>query len=389
MRVCRSKGYRMETLSIFDLLPGEEAKKYKPIKSTDWKWTMADDYPKEKNGLKVFSCFACGGGSTMGYKLAGCEVIGCCEIDPKMNEVYVKNHHPKFNYLMDIREFNKLDNLPEELYNLDILDGSPPCTTFSMAGEREESWGKKKKFREGQAEQTLDDLFFVFIETVAKLKPKCVIMENVEGLIKGEAWSYVQRIYKELGEIGYQVKHWLLKGENMGVPQKRHRVFFIAVRNDIGFDFDDLDMSFNYEPIRYGEIKYGNGKALSENYKIVVERLKYGEKDLVSAWNRVYNPGKPEKRMWFNAIVAYDDEVMQNVIAADHGQFIDYSAKSQVSKKTIANASTFPQDYDFCDQKSQYVLSMSVPPIMIKRIVTRLIESGFFNSCYLSEKKEG
>ena len=223
----------MDNFSLFDLLPEEEGEKYKPIKSTDWKWTMAEDYPKEKNGLKVFSCFACGGGSTMGYKLAGCDVIGCCEIDPKMNEVYIKNHHPKHNFLMDIREFNKLDNLPEELYNLDILDGSPPCTTFSMAGDREDSWGKKKKFREGQAEQTLDDLSFVFIETVAKLKPKCVIMENVEGLIKGEAWSYVQRIYKGFGEIGYEVGHWLLKGEHMGVPQKRHRVFFIALRNDV------------------------------------------------------------------------------------------------------------------------------------------------------------
>ena len=228
-------GVCMENLSIFDLLPEEEAEKYRPIKSTDWKWTMKDDYPKEKNGLKVFSCFACGGGSTMGYKLAGCEVLGCCEIDPKMNEIYVRNHHPKYNYLMDIREFNKIpdDEIPEELKNLDILDGSPPCTTFSMAGDREESWGKKKKFREGQAEQTLDDLSFVFIETVAKLRPKCVVMENVEGLIRGEAWSYVQKIYKQLNDIGYEVGHWLLKGENMGVPQKRHRVFFIAMRNDI------------------------------------------------------------------------------------------------------------------------------------------------------------
>ena len=229
----------MQTLSIFDFMPEDEAQKFKPIKSTDWKWTMADDYPKKKNGLKVFSCFACGGGSTMGYKLAGCEVLGCCEIDPKMNEVYIANHHPKYNYLMDIREFNKLEDLPEELYNLDILDGSPPCTTFSMAGEREESWGKKKKFREGQAEQTLDDLSFVFIDTVAKLKPKCVIMENVEGLLKGEAWSYVQQIYKKFGEIGYEVGHWLLKGENMGVPQKRHRVFFIALRNDIYKEWND------------------------------------------------------------------------------------------------------------------------------------------------------
>lgn len=223
----------MENLSMFDYLDEEEQVKFKPIKSTDWKWSFKD-YP-EKNGLKVFSCFACGGGSTMGYKLAGCEVLGCCEIDPKMNEVYVKNHNPKYNFLMDIREFNKIpdDEIPEELKNLDILDGSPPCTTFSMAGEREKSWGKKKKFREGQAEQTLDDLSFVFIETVAKLKPKCVIMENVEGLIKGEAWSYVQRIYKELKDAGYEVGHWLLKGEYMGVPQTRHRVFFIALRNDI------------------------------------------------------------------------------------------------------------------------------------------------------------
>lgn len=57
----------MEQMDIFDFLPdGEE---FMPIKSTDWKWTMASDYPKEKNGLKVFSCFACGGGSTMGTNL--------------------------------------------------------------------------------------------------------------------------------------------------------------------------------------------------------------------------------------------------------------------------------------------------------------------------------
>lgn len=117
----------MNELSIFDFLPEEEAQKFRPKESTDWKWTFAD-YPKEKNGLKVFSCFACGGGSTMGYKLAGCEVLGCCEIDPKMNEVYVKNHNPRFNFLMDIREFNAIpnDELPPELFNLDILDGSPP-----------------------------------------------------------------------------------------------------------------------------------------------------------------------------------------------------------------------------------------------------------------------
>ena len=187
--------------SIFDMLPEDDPMRiaFQPQKATDWKWSMKD-YPS-KNGLKVFSCFACGGGSTMGYKLAGCEVLGCCEIDPRMNKVYVKNHKPKYNYLMDIRDFNKLDDLPEELYHLDILDGSPPCSTFSMAGQREEAWGVEKRFKEGQKLQTLDDLLFVFIDTVAKLKPKVAIMENVEGLLLGNAFEYVKEIYVRFRKI--------------------------------------------------------------------------------------------------------------------------------------------------------------------------------------------
>lgn len=369
----------METLSIFDMLPeGDEMREaFAPKKSTDWKWSMANDYPKEKNGLKVFSCFACGGGSTMGYKLAGCDVLGCCEIDPKMNEVYVKNHKPKYNYVMDIRDFNKLEDLPEELYDLDILDGSPPCTTFSVAGDREESWGKKKKFREGQAEQTLDDLSFVLIETAAKLKPKVVIMENVEGLMKGEAWSYVQKIYKQLHDIGYQVKHWLVKGQNMGVPQTRHRVIFIAVRNDMNYDFDNLDMSFNYKPITYGEIKDGVGDSLGEDTVMYKWLCKAEECDKRLS-DTLIRLGEKEK--FFNERICWEHNVVQTV--ASHGGMYRGTEKTRVSCEDIINASTFPQDYDFINRTRnnvQYICGMSVPPIMMKRIVTRLIESGVFD----------
>lgn len=369
----------MSELSLFDFLPEEEAAQFKPIKSTDWRWSFAN-YPKEKNGLKVFSCFACGGGSTMGYKLAGCEVLGCCEIDPKMNEVYVKNHNPKHNFLMDIRDFNKTPNedLPPELFDLDILDGSPPCTTFSMAGEREESWGKKKKFREGQAEQTLDDLSFIFIETVAKLRPKVMIMENVEGLIKGEAWSYVQKIYKQLNDAGYQVKHWLLKGQHMGVPQTRHRVFFIALRNDVVFDLDRLDMSFNYEPITYGEIKEGKGRPINKNTQTYRMLCQATTDDLRIA-DIFIRLGMKEK--CFGAKIAWENKVIQTITAN-----LDYSRgveKERITEMDIIHAQTFPADYDFMSNSWSdvaYICGMSVPPIMIKRIVTRLIERGVFDA---------
>ena len=81
----------------------------------------------------------------MGYKLAGYDVIGCNEIDPRMNAVYVQNHHPKHNFLCDIRELVKREELPEELYHLDILDGSPPCSSFAVCGNREKDWGKEKQ----------------------------------------------------------------------------------------------------------------------------------------------------------------------------------------------------------------------------------------------------
>lgn len=357
----------MEQITLFDDLLGEEYSKYKTKESNDWKWSFKD-YPKS-NGLKVFSCFACGGGSSMGYKLAGCEVIGCLEIDKKMNELYVKNHKPKYNYVMDIRDFNKIPNseLPQELFELDILDGSPPCTTFSMAGKREKSWGVVKKFREGQKEQTLDDLSFIFIDTVAKLKPKFVVMENVEGLMHGNAWKYAQKIYKQFNQIGYKVKHWLLKGENMGIPQKRHRVFFIATRLDV--DIETLDMSFLYKQIPFKEVKSEQGTPITSNYLIeLLKYAKYGDRNLEPACLR-----QRGKNSFFNYCFVYDDYIAPTMTA--HCNNIRWDQKSLLSKKDIISLQTFPQDYDFNTEnidKVAYICGMSVPPVMIKRIVERI-----------------
>ena len=336
-------------------------------KSDDWKWSFSD-YPKEKNGLKVFSCFSCGGGSTMGYKLAGCDVIGNVEIDEKMNELYKLNHNPKYNYCMDIRDFNNIPNeeLPEELFNLDILDGSPPCTTFSMAGDREKTWGKKKKFREGQKEQTLDDLLFIFVDTVAKLRPKTVIMENVEGLARGAALDYLNKVHDKFKSIGYQVRCYLLKGEEMGVPQKRHRVFFIATK-DLSFNYNNLDMNFNYYPVTYADIKNGIGKPINKDttmYKYLLQ-AEHTDLRLSDIYIRL---GMKEK--CFGTKIAWEENVLQTITAKL--DYIDGNELCRISDNTIVSSQTFPQDYNFNGNSVFYVCGMSVPPIMIKRIVERM-----------------
>ena len=347
---------------------------FKPVKSTDWKWTMSEDYP-HKNGLKVASMFSCGGGSTMGYKLSGCEVIANVEIDSRMNAIYNLNHNPQYSYCMDLREFNKMESLPKELYDLDILDGSPPCTLFSLAGVREKGWGVERKYKEGQVLQTLDDLSYIFIDTVIKLKPKTVIMENVEGLVKGNAWSYVREIYSKLFKAGYKVKHYILKGEAMGVPQKRHRVFFIAVRKDIEYDLDKVDLIFNYSPIPYRDIREGEllkCSTRSKTYNLLKE-VRSDENCLVYAHERLYN-----KKAFYQTFIIDDDSVLPT-IRTKSADFYRRGTHEHISKLELRSSATFPRDYNFNGVNMVDVIGMSVPPIMMKRIVNRLIDSGLFD----------
>ncbi len=80
----------------------------------DYNWTLKDAHFTKDKG-KVFSCFSCGGGSTMGYKLAGFDVIGCNEIDGRMMSIYKANHNPRFAFLEPIQEFKQREDLPDEL----------------------------------------------------------------------------------------------------------------------------------------------------------------------------------------------------------------------------------------------------------------------------------
>ena len=91
------------------------------------------DYPKKSNKT-VYSTFSCGGGSTMGYKLAGFDVIGANDIDPKMMKVYKANHNPKYYDLCSITDLINMD-LPSDYYKLDILDGSPPLMSYIVANQ--------------------------------------------------------------------------------------------------------------------------------------------------------------------------------------------------------------------------------------------------------------
>lgn len=327
----------------------------------DWKWNLADI--KQDKDVKVFTTFSCGGGSSMGYKRAGFQVLGNVEIDPKINEMYVKNNHPKYNFCMDLREFNKLEDLPEELIGIDILDGSPPCTTFSMSGKREKTWGKEKKFREGQAMQTLDDLFFVFLDTVEKLQPKIVIAENVTGIVMGNAKGYCNLIVKRFRELGYDLQIFRLNSANMDVPQTRERIFFIA--NNQGYG--KLNLAFHYDPITFGEIREEKGDAFEGKVlKELLLKAKNADKNIGNVYAR-YNQGKTK---YFDSAILHDEDVPPTLTSG--GDNYRYFDKTRCTENDYRNMQSFPQDYDFNGNSAHYVCGMSVPPNMMANIATEV-----------------
>lgn len=343
-----------------------------------YKWYLKNGYP-EKNGLKVFSCFACGGGSTMGYKLAGFEVLGANEIDPKMAECYKVNHNPKYLYVEPIQEFKLRKDLPDELYNLDILDGSPPCSSFSMAGNREKDWGKEKKFREGQADQVLDTLFFDFIDLAETLQPKVVIAENVKGLLLGDAKKYVWEIYQAFDKAGYYVHKWLLDASKMGVPQRRERVFFVAIRKDLASKIEStykidlfnpmphLDMEFDEPEIPYRIIE-----------DLVTERKKINEPDY-KRWIKTPMGENPitDKGNTFGFLYRmHPDKILPTIIAGGT-RYCHYDRPEEITTNEYIDAGAFPGDYNFVDQKEKYLVGMSVPPLMTAQIATRIKEQWF------------
>jgi len=346
-----------------------KATKYKPYKFP-YNWNISDGYPSkdiEFHGAKVFGTFVCGGGSSFGYKLAGYEHLDGVEIDPKVGEVYKLNHKPKHFYLEDIRLFNKRNDLPKELYQLDLLDGSPPCSSFSMAGNRDKDWGKEKVFREGQELQRLDDLVFEYIKTIDKLKPKVAILENVKGLIQGNAKAYTKKIFKEFTKAGYRVQLFLLNAASMGVPQKRERVFFIGLRND--FDLPKLVLQFNEKPILFGDVRTSKGttKQLSDTTKMLLSKKILTDKSICHINERLFN-----KTSRFNAMVIHDNKIRGTITSSE----LDYRFFDSLVCSKIDNlkCGSYPLDYNFKGIQPKYLIGMSVPPVMTAQISYKIYE---------------
>lgn len=183
---------------------------------------------------KVISTFCGIGGSSQGYKQAGLKVVASVEFLDYQARTYRANHPTTQVFERDIRGLDPLEVLaavglaPGEL---DIFDGSPPCSSFSTMGSISDGWGKVKQY--GNTEQRTDDLFLDYVRFLRAIRPKVFVAENVSGLIKGVSKGHFNHFFQLFTESQYRVSSKLMNAANYGVPQKRQRLIFVGVRNDL------------------------------------------------------------------------------------------------------------------------------------------------------------
>ena len=318
-------------------------------------WSLKDELKVPYHGKKVFGTFVCGGGSTMGYKLAGYEHLGGVEFTEHYSKVYRKNHNPKYFYEEDIRKFNERNDLPSELFDIDLLDGSPPCAAFSTSGAREKLWGKESHY-EGK-KQVKDDLVYIYCDTIEKLKPKVFILENVSGLMKGNAKSYLKNVINRLSQ-NYNVQTFLLYAASMGIPQIRNRVFVIGLRKDI--DLPKLKLDFECEQVGFGITKkyWNKGGDSIEKYAIgsYWDYVQVGGNHF-----KFFNLCKPSlKKPCFTLTEGCSNPSLASVVHPYQ--------KRKLNTDEVRLLCTFPLDYNYLDINPSSIMGRSVLPVMMANI---------------------
>lgn len=172
--------------------------------------------------IKVASLFSGIGGLDLGFIQNGFEIVFANDFDKYAVETYKANIGENI-ILGDINE--NLEKIPSH----DILIGGFPCQPFSTLGAL-------KGFKDERG-----TLFFTIKEIIKKHSPKIVVLENVKNLLNHDKGKTFQRIYKELEDIGYKVNYEILNTADFGIPQRRNRIFIVALKKD---SFSNLDFLY-------------------------------------------------------------------------------------------------------------------------------------------------
>jgi len=154
----------------------------------------------------------------LGFEQAGFDVLVAVDADPQLAAIHKYNHPASRTICRDILGFGARAREELELGHaeIDVVLGGPPCQGFSVIGKR-------------QFDDPRNDLVEAFAIAAVALRPRYVVMENVEGLALKPMRAHLDNAREILANAGYaSADPFVADAADFGVPQRRRRVLLLA-----------------------------------------------------------------------------------------------------------------------------------------------------------------
>lgn len=162
--------------------------------------------------LRISDLFCGIGSMTMVGEDLGMRCVFACDNDPFVKKAY----HAHFGVLPD----GDIKNIkPETVPDHDILCAGFPCQPFSRMGNKRGSNEERGRVMD------------YAIDILRVKRPRAYILENVRGLMSSNGGEDFKRLEGMIRDAGYSFQHQMLRCEDFGIPQTRHRVFMVGFRD--------------------------------------------------------------------------------------------------------------------------------------------------------------
>lgn len=346
--------------------------------------------------LNAIDLFSGCGGLSYGLQQAGYNVLLGVDNDKAALNTFERNHVNSKGLLLDLSKKESVDQIVKNTKNktVDIIVGGPPCQGFSLTGTRDESDKRNK-------------LFYAFFDIAERLKPKAIIIENVPGIVNLYNGKAKKEIYRLCDKLNYTCVHKEIFAPEYGVPQIRKRVFFVALKKELG-EFEFPASKFTSNEFITCEQAIGDLPSLSDNLGAM--EMQY-ENPVFSSYQRkmrngskiLYNheatkhtdlvknvislvpeggnykdlpPGVGDSRKFNEAWTRYHSQKPSKTIDTGHRNHFHYRWNRVPTVRENARLQTFPDSFVFVGTKTQQnkQVGNAVPPLLGEIIGRQLLK---------------
>jgi DNA (cytosine-5)-methyltransferase 1 len=344
--------------------------------------------------LKAIDLFSGCGGFSYGFQQAGFHVTLGVDNTEMALKTFEKNHKNSKALLLDLHQDEAIEQIVAETKNkaIDVIIAGPPCQGFSLTGKRNEN-------------DERNTLFNAVFKLAKRINPKALIIENVPGLLKLYNGKAKKEIIQLCDELGYNCNPQLLFAPDYGVPQIRKRVFFVAIKKELGTfefpkplhnpdnyigcmdaigDLPDLESDLGAEILDYDKkyfssyqktMRNGNktiknhvGTKHTEHVINVISQVPEGgnHKDLP--------PGVGDSRKFNEAWTRYHSQRPSKTIDTGHRNHFHYQWNRVPTVRENARLQSFPDDFIFLGNKTEQnrQVGNAVPPLLGKVLAEQL-----------------